>query len=102
MRISSSGIRAVEERRSDRIALDFSLVQQFVTVNNPSAPVQVGGYNVAVVHAIGQLIEQIEKSDAPEAEKAEAKSRIHRMLEHPLVAAVVGAIAGGIANAVSR
>ena len=94
VKISSSGVRAVEERHSDRVSLDFSRVQNFITVNNPTGPVQIGNHNVAVVQVIDFLIEQIEKSNAPEAEKAEAKSRIHRMLEHPLVSAVVGAVAG--------
>jgi hypothetical protein len=100
-KISSAGVRAVEDRRSDRGTLDFSRVQNFVTVYNPTGPVQIGNHNVAVVQAIDLLIEQVEKSSAPEADKAEAKSRIHRMLEHPLVSAVVGAVAGGVVNAAS-
>jgi hypothetical protein len=101
VKISSTGIRAVEERRSDRVSLDFTRVQNIITVNNPTGPVQIGNHNVAVMNAISLLIERIDESAAPEAEKAEAKSRIKRMLEHPLVSAVVGAVAGGVVNAAS-
>ena len=101
LKISSSGVRAVEDQRSDHARLDFSRVQNFITVHNPTGPVQIGDHNVAISGAITLLIEQIEKSSASEAEKAEAKSRIHRMLEHPLVSAVVGAVAGGVVNAAS-
>lgn len=100
-KISSSGVRAVEDRRSDLARLDFSRIQTFITVHNPTGPVQIGDHNVAISGAITLLIEQIEKSSASEAEKTEAKSRIHRMLEHPLVSAIAGAVAGGVVNAAS-
>jgi bifunctional DNase/RNase len=43
-------------------------------------------------------MEYIETSDASSAEKDEAKSRLQRFLEHPLLAAVVSGLTASLAN----
>ncbi|ASF48279.1 hypothetical protein [Methylovulum psychrotolerans] len=41
---------------------------------------------------ITQLVNEIDRADAPEQAKAEAKSRLQAFLKHPLVTTIVGKI----------
>jgi hypothetical protein len=54
-------------------------------------------HNATMSLRIGDLLAQIEASSASDPEKTEAKSRLKALLSHPLVAAIVGGLAGGIA-----
>lgn len=47
--------------------------------------------NVDLKVALGNIVEQIDKSAASPEEKAEAKSRLKDFLKHPLVVAIAGA-----------
>ena len=53
--------------------------------------------NATMSLKIGDLIAKIDASGASEPERNEAKSRLNALLSHPLVAAIVGGLAGGIA-----
>lgn len=58
---------------------------------------QVGNGNVLnLTNVFAQLQQQIETADAPEEQKAEVKSLLGKLMEHPLVCAVIGGVAGGI------
>jgi hypothetical protein len=48
--------------------------------------------NITLKTALGDMIEQIDRSGAPDADKAEAKSKLKAFLEHPLVSAIAGAV----------
>lgn len=46
--------------------------------------------------SVGDILTKIEKSDATPEQKAEAKSKLTEFLTHPVVAAIVGGLAGHI------
>jgi hypothetical protein len=54
--------------------------------------------NVVAIEAIklGEISNQIERSSLTEAEKNEAKSKLSEFLGHPIIAGIVGALAGKI------
>lgn len=61
--------------------------------------VQIGDYNTQnIINSFEELIERIEATDASSGEKAEVKSLMKNFLEHPLVVAVVGAVAGSVVS----
>lgn len=72
--------------------------QKSTTVNiHNSTGVQVGDYNTQHIQAtFNELVQQIENSSASPAEKLEAKGRLARFLEHPLVGSVLGSAAGAL------
>jgi hypothetical protein len=60
-----------------------------------SQHVQIGDGNTQDVRVhVEALVRAIDASNGSAADKAEAKTRLARLLEHPLVAAVAGAAAG--------
>jgi len=62
--------------------------------------VVVGNNNQqTVIHVFQEILTKIDGSKAPEAEKAEAKSRLLRFFEHPVVKEVEGAVAGAVIKA---
>lgn len=64
---------------------------------NVHGPAQVGNGNVQNIHNVfNQLLQKIDESSATEDEKKEAKSRLSKFLEHPLVTTMVGGIAGSL------
>jgi hypothetical protein len=67
------------------------MTNQVINIHSANA-IQIGDHNTQqIAIAIKSLIEKIESCDGSEAEKVEAKNLLQRFLEHPLVAAVVGA-----------
>ena len=70
------------------------------TVNiSHSTGVQVGDYNTQnIQNAFIALERAIDAHTASPAEKAEAKSKLQALLQHPLVVSVLGGLAGGIAG----
>lgn len=60
-----------------------------------SHSIQIGDYNTQnVVGAVQTLAQAIEASTGTEDQKAEAKSRLAKLLEHPILASVLGGLAG--------
>jgi hypothetical protein len=47
-------------------------------------------------NAFNQLLQRIDDAQASDADKAEAKSRLAKLLEHPLVGSVLGGVAGSL------
>jgi hypothetical protein len=69
-----------------------------ITIHSAQA-VQIGDSNLQTVIGTLQLLAQsIDSSDAPETDKAEARSRLKRLLEHPLVSSLLGAAAGAVVS----
>lgn len=66
---------------------------------NVNGPAQVGNGNTQNFNMVFHELEQkIDASGASDEEKKEAKSRLAKLLEHPLVSAIAGGIAGGISG----
>ena len=62
-----------------------------------STGVQVGDNNVLnIQNAFNDLIQRIEDSSGSDGEKQEVKSRIAALLTHPLVASILGGVAGNL------
>lgn len=60
---------------------------------------QVGDHNVQnVANAFHELRQRIEASEATAKEKREAKSRLAKLAEHPVVVSILGGVAGGLAG----
>ncbi|CUI38023.1 RIP homotypic interaction motif [Achromobacter xylosoxidans] len=63
-----------------------------INIHN-SAGIQVGDHNTMSFRlAINEMVERIEGSNASSEEKAEAKSRLQKFLEHPLVVSIAGGL----------
>lgn len=63
---------------------------------------QVGDHNVQqILNSFAQLAQEIESSDAPTEQKAEAKARLLGLLSHPLVNTFLGAGASGLVESLS-
>lgn len=59
--------------------------------------IQVGDYNTQnIVNFFETLITKIESADRPAAQKEEAKDMLRKLLEHPAVVSVIGAVADAI------
>ncbi len=71
---------------------------QGTTINiHNSTGVQVGNHNVInIQNALNELIEKIDASEASITDKQEAKGRLAALLSHPVVAAVLGGVAGSL------
>jgi hypothetical protein len=65
-----------------------------------SQGIQIGDKNRQDLNiTLAELIQRIDSSSATSGEKAEAKNRLQKFLEHPLVCAVAGGLAGTAATA---
>ena len=71
-----------------------------INIHNSNG-VQVGDYNTQHIQAtFNELVQQIDRSAASPAEKAEAKSRLAAFLEHPLVTSLLGGAASAVLGAI--
>ncbi len=94
-KITAYGVDVIEGevKAPISIALDKS---QNITITD-SSHVQIGNSNAQDVHIdIGKILTAINKSNATDGEKEEAKSLLRSFLSHPLVSAIVGGIASQI------
>lgn len=88
-RISAHGVDVVEDEAIPEIKVIF--MQNNTTHISGSTNVIVGDYNQQnVTQHVEGLMKAIEASGGTPEEKAEAKSRLKRFLEHPLLSAVIG------------
>ena len=72
---------------------------QITIHGNVNGQLNVGGESVnspVFQLSLAELISKIEAADAPPDEKASAKSKFQELLAHPVVAAIVGGLAGRI------
>lgn len=66
---------------------------------NVNGQLNVGGESVnspVFQLSLAELVSRIDGADVPPFEKAEAKSKLQELLAHPVVAAIVGGLAGRI------
>lgn len=92
----SAGLRTIKAHHIFTLTKDSSLMSKSKTTNNitinSSNGIQIGDNNIQNFEiAIRDVLTAIEKAEAPHEEKEEARNRLHKFLEHPLVVAAVGA-----------
>lgn len=93
----SAGLRTIKPHYIFTLAKDSSLMSNAKTTTNhitinSSNGIQIGDNNVQNLEVVMKdVLAAIEKADAPREEKEEARNRLHKFLEHPLVVAAVGA-----------
>ena len=91
--ISAFGVDVIEGEKKAPIAINLG---HNISIHS-SPNVQIGNNNVQDVKIeFEKIIGAINKSDATNEEKAEAKSLLKQYLEHPVVAAVIGGLASTI------
>lgn len=90
----SGGLTFEGEQYLNGIHKDFNedqMKNQTINIHSANA-VQIGDGNAQqITLTIQSLVEKIENSNGSPIEKIEAKNLLQKFLEHPLVAAVVGA-----------
>lgn len=72
---------------------------QITIHGNVSGQLNVGGESVnspVFQLSLGELVSKIEAADVSPSEKTSAKSKLQELLAHPVVAAIVGGLAGRI------
>lgn len=88
--------RAISVKHGKNRSYELGASMQIATLN-VHGPAQVGNGNTQNIHNVfNQLLQQIETSSASDEDKQEAKSRLARFLEHPLVGSIVGGLAGSL------
>lgn len=92
-RIKAAGVDVMEGTAKSPLAIT---IDQSQTINvSGSSNFQIGDGNTQTINdGIAVLVQEIEKSGGSAEEKAEAKSLLRRVLEHPLVAAIAGGAVG--------
>ncbi|KHT22172.1 MULTISPECIES: hypothetical protein [Pectobacterium] len=88
--------RAISVKHGKNRSYELGASMQIATLN-VHGPAQVGNGNTQnISNVFNQLLQQIEDSSASDEEKQEAKSRLAKFLEHPLVGSIVGGLAGSL------
>lgn len=96
-KITASGVDVVEGNTRPLIAITFAQSRN-VNVSN-SHNVQIGDRNsLSNIINVEELNAAIARSDFSESDKAEAKSRLGKLLEHPLINSIVGGVVSGLAS----
>lgn len=75
------------------------VMPQITIHGNVNGQLNVGGESVnspVFQLSLAELISKIEAADVPPSEKAAARSKLQELLAHPVVAAIVGGLAGRI------
>jgi hypothetical protein len=92
-KISAYGVDVIEGEKAPPISITFDHSQHVSVLN--STGVQIGDSNVQGV-SIDKIIIAIDRSNAVEAQKEEAKSLLKKFLEHPLVVSIASGLASTI------
>ncbi|MBG0846650.1 hypothetical protein H3222_15645 [Pseudomonas chengduensis] len=88
--------RAISVKHGKNRSYELGAAMQIATLN-VHGPAQVGNGNVQNIHNVfSQLLQQIDETNATPEEKEEAKSRLAKFLEHPLVGSILGGLAGSL------
>lgn len=104
----SHGHSGISPHWSLKLRKSSSLVHQSqpkqapsITINN-SHGFQIGDNNVQhIANGLAGLVRKIEESPASAEEKAEAKSRLAKLMENPIVASVLGSAVSGVLDLLS-
>ena len=94
-KIIAAGIDVVEETVKSPIEITFDHSQTVNIHHSPNA--QVGNHNsISTVVNVEKINAAIDHSNFSAAEKAEAKSRLSKFLDHPIIASIFGGLASTI------
>lgn len=86
--------RAISVKHGKNRSYELGVGMQIATLN-VHGPAQVGNGNVQNIHNVfNQLLQKIDESGATDEDKEEAKNRLTKFLEHPLVGSIVGGLVG--------
>jgi hypothetical protein len=98
--ITADGVDVVEGERRSPIAIHIA--DHSVNVSG-SMGVNVGSniQQTLSLH-LQQLVREIDNSSAPAADRQEAKSRLAKFLEHPLVCGIVGGAVAGLSGQMGK
>ncbi|HDT5893623.1 hypothetical protein HNP12_003757 [Aeromonas hydrophila] len=99
-----SNIQLTEEGQSRAISIKHGRNRSYelgasmqISTLNVNAPSQIGNGNTqSISNVFNQLVQDIDNSQASAEEKDEAKKRLAKFLEHPLVSSIVGGVAGSL------
>jgi len=96
--ITAAGVDAIEtEGQSSPILLTIPMTQN-INIHD-SQGIQIGNQNIQyLVGSLQAVLAQIDASSSSPEEKKEAKGRLARFLEHPLVTSIVGGAAASLAE----
>jgi hypothetical protein len=88
--------RAISVKHGKNRSYELGGGMQIATLN-VHGPAQVGNGNLQNIHNVfNQLLQKIDESDAKDEDKEEAKNRLTKFLEHPLVGSIVGGLTGSL------
>ncbi|MCX8967071.1 hypothetical protein EHW66_19435 [Erwinia psidii] len=88
--------RAISVMHGKNRSYELGASMQIATLN-VHGPAQVGNGNTQNIHNVfNQILQQIDNAEASDDDKSEAKSRLAKFLEHPLVDSIVGGLAGSL------
>ncbi len=74
-------------------------MERSIVVNGDNANIQVGNNNVQNISNVFKfIVEQIDKSNAPNEEKRSAKENLKKFIEHPLVNTILGTAGGTLTS----
>jgi len=96
-KITAFGIDVIEsEGEASPIKMTFPITNINIS-DSPGAGVIAGNYNQQTIqNTFDYILRLIEESNASDKDKREAKSLLKKFLEHPVTAAVIGALTGRI------
>jgi hypothetical protein len=95
-KLTAHGVDAIETAgKMSPILLAIPMTQN-ISIHG-SHGIQIGNQNTqSIVNGFQEMLTQIDVSTFTPDEKKEAKGRLARFLEHPLVTAIVGGAVGGL------
>lgn len=93
--INANGTDVIENNVAPPISISFDHSRN-ISVES-SSNVQIGDSNIQDVSvSLKKLVVAIESADATDSEKNEAKSRLSKFLQHPLVTSIAGGLADSL------
>ena len=92
VKITAQGVDVVEGNSKSDIKIEFMQTNN-INVSNSSGVVIGDGNSQTIVTQLEALVREIDKSSASDDDKAAAKTQLRKVLEHPVVGAILGATA---------
>lgn len=92
-------IKLIERNEAKKTDSKDSVMNNVTINGNVNGQFNVAGHSISSPEfqvSLAELITSIEKADASPSEKASAKSKLQEFLAHPLVASIIGGLAGNI------
>ncbi|MBG0753213.1 hypothetical protein Q7O_002673 [Pectobacterium carotovorum subsp. carotovorum PCCS1] len=94
-------IKLIDWNEVRKTHIKDSVMNNFTINGNVNGQLNVAGHSInspELQVSLSELITNIEKADVSPSEKASAKLKLQEFLAHPLVAAIVGGLAGNVGS----